>query len=218
MGYKFPFWFLQLTLFNCCRTSLFWLRHICHYSQRRHGNTLVIVTEGFPCGGRECFSSNSACRHTIVWRKAGWEKKRRAWCHRDAQQIQEACLTVGVGKKFSVETELECVSLKSHIAEASRTKRQDQKLGDDAEHCVRVCACTCCGVRCQKVLWLTYFSALSSQHWVWTHVATQSCVFFPPLLWLAIHWESKYHFILGINAPLFTVIMQFNFLPAHLIN
>lgn len=54
--------------------TFLWLHHICQYSQCRHDNTLVTVTEGFPCGKMEYICSGCLCTSIRVQRKAGWEK------------------------------------------------------------------------------------------------------------------------------------------------
>lgn len=115
-------------------------------------NTLVTVTEGFPCGRREYFCSDRTCSYIVPHRKAGWKNEGMVplWC----TAKQEVCLTASVcgvgwgggGGASSLWRELGCVSLKSHVAEASRTEIQQTHAG--RWHFGRVCASMYCHCAC----------------------------------------------------------------------
>lgn len=75
MGYKLPFWFLQLTLFNCCSISLFWLHHICPYSQRTHRQHISHCNRGIPMWKEGVFLLRP-CAYVHPSAERSWLEKR----------------------------------------------------------------------------------------------------------------------------------------------
>lgn len=130
MGYKLPFWFLQLTLFNCCSISLFWLHHICPYSQRTHRQHISHCNRGIPMWKEGVFLLRP-CAYVHPLAERSWlEKRGHGAIVLHSRNKKFASQPERGGGTSSLWRELESVPLKTLAAEASRTKRRQTQAGE----------------------------------------------------------------------------------------
>lgn len=184
MGYKLPFWFIQLTLFNCCSISLFWLHHICPYSLRWRRQGISHCNRGIPMWTEAVFLLRLCpCASLCGAKLAG---KMRAWCHRDARQNKKFASQPEAGEKSSVGSWSVSPSKLTLLRQA---EQRDSKLkpGDDAEHQQQSVIQTPDRISlAERSCSQWYALAHPTQSWVWTAclVVNQNC-------WQVMHFSTS---------------------------
>lgn len=183
MRYMLPFWYVQLTLFNCCSISLFWLHHICQYSQRRQWQHISHCNRGIPMWKEGVFLLRLYVFVHCSTEESWIEKRGHGAIVMRSKTRSLPCSKCG--GTSSLWRELGCFSLKTHVAEASRTETQQTHAGR-WHFWACVCALVyhrCACMRAKKgyyydakdfietiriCFYLVYFSSINSHYWVWT--------------------------------------------------